>query len=122
MSRPRPAGHRGPRAVRRRRTSMPNPSGRAASLTATELVAAYASGNLSPVEVLEDVADVIEARETELTPFGQPALGPAGLTAGASEGRGRGGEPAGPVDGVPVTIKENLARAGVPMPAGTAGV
>ena len=30
--------------------------------------------------------------------------------------------PASPIDGVPVTVKENLARAGVPMPAGNAGV
>ncbi|MGH3659608.1 MAG: amidase, partial [Micromonosporaceae bacterium] len=30
--------------------------------------------------------------------------------------------PLGPIDGTPVTLKENIARAGVPMPAGCAGV
>src|SRR5690606_3832690 len=28
----------------------------------------------------------------------------------------------GPLDGIPLTLKENVPRAGVPMPAGTAGV
>ncbi len=101
---------------------MPHPSGRPASLTATELVAAYDSGHLSPVEVLADVIDVIEARESELNAFWQLDLEAARVTATASEKRWRNREPVGPVDGVPVTIKENLARAGVPMPAGTAGV
>ena len=40
----------------------------------------------------------------------------------SSEQRWAAGHPAGPLDGVPVTVKENLARAGVPMPAGNAGV
>ena len=41
---------------------------------------------------------------------------------GQSEQRWAAAQPAGPIDGVPVTVKENLARAGVPMPAGNAGV
>ena len=101
---------------------MPHTSGRPAGLTATELVAAYASGHLSPVEVLRDVAAVIEAREPELNAFWRLDLEGAEATARASEERWRRGEPAGPIDGVPVTIKENLGRAGVPMPAGSAGV
>jgi aspartyl-tRNA(Asn)/glutamyl-tRNA(Gln) amidotransferase subunit A len=38
----------------------------------------------------------------------------------ASEERWARGEPLGPVDGVPVTIKENIATRGVPVPLGTA--
>ncbi len=101
---------------------MPHPSGRPAGLTATELVRAYAVGELSPVEVLQDVAEVIKAREPELNAFWQLDLDSAEETARESEKRWRRGEPAGPIDGVPVTIKENLGRAGVPMPAGNAGV
>ena len=101
---------------------MPHSSGRPASLTATELVSAYARGDLSPVEVLHDVADVVKAREPELNAFWQLDLEGAEAAARASEDRWRRGEPAGPIDGVPTTIKENLGRAGVPMQAGNAGV
>ena len=38
----------------------------------------------------------------------------------ASEARWLRGEPLGPLDGVPVTIKENIATRGDPMPLGTA--
>jgi len=101
---------------------MPHSSGRPASLSAAELVAAYAAGDLSPVDVLEDVAAVIEAREPELNAFWQLDLASALTAARASEQRWDRGQPAGAIDGVPVTVKENLARAGIPMPAGNAGV
>lgn len=100
----------------------PHPSDRPAGLTATDLVHAYASGDLSPVEVLRDIADVICAREPELNAFWQLDLDGAAAAARESESRWRRGEPAGPIDGVPVTLKENLGRVGVPMPAGNAGV
>ena len=38
----------------------------------------------------------------------------------ASEARWLRGEPLGPLDGVPVTLKENIATQGDPMPLGTA--
>jgi aspartyl-tRNA(Asn)/glutamyl-tRNA(Gln) amidotransferase subunit A len=101
---------------------MAHSSGRPASLTATDLVRAYALGELSPVEVLLDVADVITTREPELNAFWQLDLEAAETAARASEERWRTGAPAGPIDGVPVTIKENLGRAGIPMAAGNAGV
>ncbi|WP_256795382.1 amidase [Terrabacter sp. Ter38] len=101
---------------------MPHTSGRPASLTATELVAAYASGDLSPVDVLHDVADVIETREPLLNAFWRLDLEGAEAAARDSEARWRRSEPAGPIDGVPVTVKENLGRAGIPMPFGNAGV
>ncbi len=95
---------------------------RPASRTATELVAAYAAGSLSPVDVLDDVAALIEQREPELNAFWRLDLEGARVAAEASTARWRAGSPQGAVDGVPVTVKENLARAGVPMPAGNAGV
>ncbi|MEO7752085.1 MAG: amidase [Terracoccus sp.] len=95
---------------------------RPASRTATELVAEYASGSLSPVEVLDDVATLIGQREPVLNAFWRLDLEGARAAAEASGERWRAGHPQGPIDGVPVTVKENLARAGVPMPAGNAGV
>ena len=97
------------------------PRPRPAALTATELVAAYAAGDLSPVDVLRDVSSVIAARERDLNAFWHLDLAGAQDAAAASEKRWRRGRPLGPVDGVPVTVKENLSRAGVPMVFGTAG-
>ena len=39
---------------------------------------------------------------------------------GASEARWQRGQPAGPVDGVPTMLKENIATQGVAVPLGTA--
>ena len=46
----------------------------------------------------------------------------ARATAKASTERWHKGEPMGPLDGVPVTIKENIATKGVPVPLGAASV
>jgi Asp-tRNA(Asn)/Glu-tRNA(Gln) amidotransferase A subunit family amidase len=40
--------------------------------------------------------------------------------AAESEARWRAGEPVGPLDGVPVTLKENIATRGLPVPLGSA--
>ncbi|TDU83135.1 aspartyl-tRNA(Asn)/glutamyl-tRNA(Gln) amidotransferase subunit A [Kribbella voronezhensis] len=90
-----------------------------ADLTAVELIARYQQGSLSPVEVIEDVLARVEALEPKL--FATYALDPEAARAAAreSEYRWRHGE-AGPLDGVPVTIKENIATRGTPAPQGTA--
>ncbi len=95
---------------------------RPASLTAQALSAAYGSLSLSPVDVVEDVADVVALREPELNAFWTYDIDSALYAAERSTARWRAGAPRSPIDGVPVTVKENLARAGVPMPAGNAGV
>jgi aspartyl-tRNA(Asn)/glutamyl-tRNA(Gln) amidotransferase subunit A len=91
-----------------------------ADLTAAELVSRYQEGSLSPVEVLEDVLARVETLEPKLCALYAPD--PAGARAAArdSEYRWRSGEPAGALDGVPVTIKENIATRGTPVPQGTA--
>jgi aspartyl-tRNA(Asn)/glutamyl-tRNA(Gln) amidotransferase subunit A len=93
-----------------------------AALSAVEMLAGFRSRDLSPVEVHESVQAVIEAREPQLNAFWRRDAELSGKAAAESEARWAAGEPAGPLDGVPVTLKENLARAGVPMPSGTAGV
>ena len=42
--------------------------------------------------------------------------------AAASTQRWAKGAPIGPLDGVPVTVKENIASKGVPVPLGTAAM
>ena len=89
-------------------------------LTAAELLAAYAAKTLSPVEVTRDVLAHIAAWEPQL--HATYALNPeaALAQAAAAEARWLKGQPCGPLDGVPTTVKENIATQGVPMPVGTA--
>jgi aspartyl-tRNA(Asn)/glutamyl-tRNA(Gln) amidotransferase subunit A len=91
-------------------------------LTATEMVRRFRSREVSPVEVHDAVQAQIDEREPVLNAFFVRDPEASRSAAVASEQRWARGEPLGPVDGVPVTLKENIARAGVPMPSGTAGV
>lgn len=91
-----------------------------ADLTACDLVSAYESRRLSPVDVTEAVIARIEAAEPVLHALWAFDADAARAAAKASEARWAAGAPAGPIDGVPVTIKENIATKGVPVPLGTA--
>ncbi len=90
------------------------------TLSAIELLAAYSNKALSPLEVTRAVLQHIEHCEPRLC--ATYALDAAGAIAQAeaSQARWLKGEPQGALDGVPVTIKENIATRGVPMPLGTA--
>jgi len=89
-------------------------------LTAAELLAGYGAKTLSPLDVMRDVLAHIEHWEPHL--HATYAFDPDGALAmaRASEGRWLAGRPLGALDGVPVTIKENIATRGVPVPLGTA--
>ncbi|MFI6030947.1 amidase [Amycolatopsis magusensis] len=89
-------------------------------LSATELVAAYRAGTVSPVEVTDAVLNRIEAREPELHALYAYDPSHARALAKESEARWQAGEPLGPIDGVPLTLKENIATEGTPTPLGTA--
>ena len=93
-----------------------------ARLTAVELGAAYEQGNLSPTDAIEAAFTVVDDAEPQLNALWDRADVSARKAARDSTERWRRREQRGPLDGVPVTVKENLARAGVPMPAGNAGV
>ncbi|MBL8335581.1 MAG: amidase [Rhodoferax sp.] len=90
------------------------------ALGSAGLLAGYRQRQFSPVEVVQSVLERIARWEPTLcaTYLLRPEL--ALQQARASEARWLRGEPCGPLDGVPVTIKENIATAGDPMPAGTA--
>jgi aspartyl-tRNA(Asn)/glutamyl-tRNA(Gln) amidotransferase subunit A len=89
-------------------------------LSASELTAAYRQGQLSPVEVTRSVLEHIARWEPHVhaSYLLRPEL--ALTLARASEARWLKAQPRGPLDGVPVTLKENIATRGDPVPLGTA--
>src|SRR5471030_1804383 len=89
-------------------------------MTATAMLAAFKSKKLSPVEAVDGVIVRIEAWEPRLKALYAPDFGNARKLAKESEKRWAAGKPSGALDGVPITIKENIATKGVPMPVGTA--
>ncbi|MGQ3054874.1 MAG: amidase [Roseateles sp.] len=90
-----------------------------AALEAAALLAAYRSGELSPVEVMRAVLAQAEAREGELHALCAVDAEGAMAAARASEARWRAGN-ALALDGVPVTLKENIAVPGASYRLGTA--
>ena len=89
-------------------------------MTAADLLAAYKSKKLSPVEAVDGVIARIEAWEPKLKALYAPDFGNARKAAADSAKRWQKGTPRGTLDGVPITIKENIATKGVPVPLGTA--
>ena len=89
-------------------------------MTAAELLAAYKTRKLSPVETVDAIIKHIEAWEPKLKALYAPDFDGARKAAGESEKRWQAGAPQGALDGVPITIKENIATKGVPVPLGTA--
>ncbi len=88
-------------------------------LSATELAAEYRRGTLSPVEVASAQLARIDAREPKLNAMYRLDRDGARAAARAAEARWRAGGPLSGLDGVPVTIKENIATRGDPAPIGT---
>jgi aspartyl-tRNA(Asn)/glutamyl-tRNA(Gln) amidotransferase subunit A len=90
-----------------------------ADWTGPELLEAYARKRVSPVEVTKAVIARIEAYEPRLQALYAFDPDAALESAGASERRWMRGE-ARALDGIPTTIKENIATKGTPVPLGTA--
>ena len=88
--------------------------------TAAELSRAYAARRLSPVEAAEAVIAHIARWEPALHALYAYDPGRALAAARASEARWQRGAALSPLDGVPLTIKENIATRGTPVPVGTA--
>jgi aspartyl-tRNA(Asn)/glutamyl-tRNA(Gln) amidotransferase subunit A len=89
-------------------------------LPARALIEGYGKREFSPVDVARSVLGHIERWEHHLHALylHRPEL--ALQQARASEARWLTGQTLGPLDGVPVTIKENIATLGDPTPLGTA--
>lgn len=89
-------------------------------LTAAELSDAFARRELSPVEAVTAVLTRIDACEPRVNAMYLVSRESSLAAARESEGRWRAGAPRSPLDGVPVTLKENLYTRGDPAPIGTA--
>jgi len=90
------------------------------ALTAGELLAGYRAGRFSPLEVAQAVVAQVERWEPHIhATWGFDAQAVL-AQARDSVARWQRGEAAGALDGVPVTLKENIATRGVPVPLGSA--
>jgi aspartyl-tRNA(Asn)/glutamyl-tRNA(Gln) amidotransferase subunit A len=87
--------------------------------TATELLAMYEARSVSPVEVTQAVLDRIAAVDPTLNAFCYLAPEEALAEAAASEVRWQRGEPVGPLDGVPTSIKDLVLTKGWPTRRGS---
>jgi aspartyl-tRNA(Asn)/glutamyl-tRNA(Gln) amidotransferase subunit A len=88
-------------------------------LSAAEVATQYSRGALSPVDVAQACLARIAACETKLNAMYRVDRDGSLTAARASEARWRAKQPLSPLDGVPVTIKENLYTKGDPAPIGT---
>ena len=91
-------------------------------LSAIDLIEGFKAGQFSPSEVLDDVLAHVAVWEPHIKAL--YAFDPDGAqaVAKASTERWHKGEPMGLLDGVPVTVKENVATKGVPIPLGAASM
>lgn len=90
-----------------------------AFMTAADLVPAYRSGRLSPVEAARAALHAIDERNQELRAFCLVDAEGAIAQAEASEVRWRSGQPLGPLDGVPASVKDLYLTAGWPTLRGS---
>jgi aspartyl-tRNA(Asn)/glutamyl-tRNA(Gln) amidotransferase subunit A len=89
-------------------------------LSAVDLIAGFRAKQFSPSEVLEDVLTQVAAWEPHIKALYAFDPDRARASAKASTERWQKGEPMGALDGVPATIKENIATKGVAVPLGAA--
>ena len=85
-------------------------------MSAAEILGAYKTQKLSPVEVADAVIKRIEAWEPKVKALYAPDFEGARKAAKEAEKRWQASKPQGALDGVPITIKENIATKGVPVP------
>src|SRR5579859_143658 len=88
-------------------------------LSAVDMIAGFRAQQFTPSEVLEEVLAHVARWEPHIKAL--YAFDPDGARAAAkaSTERWQAGESSKPLDGVPVTIKDNIATKGVAVPLGT---
>jgi aspartyl-tRNA(Asn)/glutamyl-tRNA(Gln) amidotransferase subunit A len=87
--------------------------------SAQELSVAFSRGELSPLEVARAALARIDAWEPSINAMYRVTRDTALEQARAAEARWRAGTPLSALDGVPLTIKENIYTRGDPAPIGT---
>ncbi len=88
-------------------------------LDAAALATAFRAGSLSPVHVASALLDRIEALDPAINSVVYTDRDLTLRKAAQSEARYRAGTPLSPLDGVPVTIKDLVAVAGMPLRRGS---
>lgn len=91
-------------------------------LSAVDLLAGYRAKQFSPSEVLEEIISQVTTWEPHIKALYLYDPDGARKVAKVSTERWQQGEPIGTLDGVPVTIKDNVATKGQPVPLGAASV
>ena len=89
-------------------------------LSAAQLHSAYQAGTLSPVAVTQELIAHVQRWEPHIAAAWAFEPEVALAMARSSEVRWLKGQALGALDGVPVTVKENIATRGHAMPVGTA--
>src|ERR1700741_600144 len=85
-------------------------------LSAVDLIAGYKTRQFTPLEVMEDLLAHVAVWEPHIKALYLFDPDGARAAARASTIRWHNGEPVGGLDGVPVTIKDNIATKGQPVP------
>jgi aspartyl-tRNA(Asn)/glutamyl-tRNA(Gln) amidotransferase subunit A len=89
-------------------------------LSAVELLSRFKSGSLTPIDYFDWLERRISAWEPAIQALYRYDPDRARQAAAVSTRRWAKGAPVGPLDGVPVTIKEIIATEGDPIPLGSA--
>ncbi|MGY4254272.1 aspartyl-tRNA(Asn)/glutamyl-tRNA(Gln) amidotransferase subunit A [Bradyrhizobium sp. USDA 4516] len=93
-----------------------------ALLSAADLIEHYRAGTLSPVEATQAVLNRIGRLDRHVNAFALLDADAARVSARESETRWRRGEPLGPVDGVPVALKDLILAKGWPTLRGSRAI
>lgn len=93
-----------------------------ALLSVAQLRDAYAAKHLSPVDVVEACYARLDRFEKHVNAFCLVTKESALAAAKQSQARWMKGEPAGLLDGIPVTVKDNIPQAGLPRRLGSRAI
>ena len=90
-----------------------------ASMSAVEMTHAFTQKTLSPKEALAAVLNRLDQVEPMINAFVHVDREGAMMAAAAAEARYQAGAPLGPLDGVPVSVKDMLLTKGMPTRKGS---
>ncbi len=91
-------------------------------LSARDVLKGFQDKTISPVDYMAALCDRVETCEPKVCALYAYKPDDAMAKARASESRWVKGEPVGPLDGMPVTVKELIATKDEPVPMGTAAI